>query len=85
MDYNVPFDEFDRYDLIAMSRNAWEHVNYYRERDVDPSVKRGACWLTAAQEQKFEESPSLERQEEQGGRSTHGRSVARKRAAFTRG
>ncbi len=55
VDYNVPFDEFDRYDLIAMSRNAWEHVNYYREHDVDPSVKRGTCWLTAAQEQKFED------------------------------
>ena len=38
-----------------MSRNAWEHVNYYREHDVDPSVKRGNCWLTAAQEQKFED------------------------------
>lgn len=55
MDYDVPFDEFERYDLIAMSRNAWEHVNYYRERDINPSVKRGSCWLTAAQEQKFED------------------------------
>jgi type 1 glutamine amidotransferase len=55
MDYAVPFDDFDQYDLIAMSRNAWEHVNYYREHDVNPSLKRGACWLTADQEQKFED------------------------------
>lgn len=55
IDYNVPFDEFPRYDLIAMSRNAWDHVTYYRRHDVDPSVNRHDCWLTAAQEQKFED------------------------------
>jgi hypothetical protein len=55
MDYNVSFDDFGKYDLIAMSRNGWEHVAYYRDRDVNPSLQRGNCWLTASEEQKFED------------------------------
>ena len=55
MDYAVPFDDFGNYDLIAMSRNAWEHVAFYRQHDINPALNRRTCWLTAAQEQKFED------------------------------
>lgn len=56
MDYNVPWDDFDSYDLIIMSREGREYVRYYRERDTNPSVADGrAYWLTPAQEQKFED------------------------------
>ncbi|MCL5744428.1 MAG: ThuA domain-containing protein [Acidobacteria bacterium] len=55
MDYNVPFDEFGKFDLIVMSRYGNDDVTFYRERDVDPSKKKRTPWLTAAQEQKFED------------------------------
>jgi len=55
MDYSVPFDEFDSYDLIVLSRYAYDDVTFYRERDVNPSRKRRSRWLTARQEEKFED------------------------------
>src|SRR5512140_1102145 len=38
MDYNVPWDDFAKYDLIIQSREAHEYVRYFRSRDSDPSV-----------------------------------------------
>lgn len=56
MDYAVPWDEFDRYDLIILSREGREYVQYFRERDADPAVtEERAYWATPAQEQKFED------------------------------
>jgi hypothetical protein len=55
MDYAVPFDDFPSYDLIIQSREAHEYVKYFRDRDVNPSGKGWALWLTAAQEQKYED------------------------------
>jgi len=55
MDYSVPWDDFDKYDLIIMSREGHEYVKFYRERDVNPANKGQARWLTPAQEQKFED------------------------------
>jgi hypothetical protein len=57
MDYDVPFDDFGNYDLIVMSRNGWDHINFYRNCDVDPSLRKKsrAAWLTAEQEQTFED------------------------------
>ncbi len=55
MDYSVPWNDFDKYDLIIMSREGHEYVKFYRERDVDPANKGEARWLTPAQEQKFED------------------------------
>ncbi len=53
MDYNVPWDDFDQFDLIIMSREGHEFVRYYRERDIKPQPDERAYWLTAEQEQKF--------------------------------
>ncbi len=55
MDYAVPFDDFDSYDLIVLSRYAYDDVKFYRERDVKPSNRSEILWLTAEQEQKFED------------------------------
>ena len=55
MDYSVPFDDFGSYDLIVQSRYAYDDVTFYKERDVNPSTKRATPWLTARQEQKFED------------------------------
>jgi hypothetical protein len=55
MDYSVPWDDFDKYDLIILSREGHEYVTFYRERDVSPANKGQARWLTSAQEQKFED------------------------------
>jgi hypothetical protein len=55
IDYSVPFDDFNRYDVIVLSRYAFDDVTHYRERDRSPSRKRPPLWLTAAQEQEFED------------------------------
>lgn len=54
MDYNVPWDDFDSYDLIILSREGHEFVQYYRERDTNPDAERG-YWLTPDQAQHFED------------------------------
>lgn len=56
MDYAVPWDEFGKFDLIIMSREAHEYVRFFRERSSNPAIgKMEALWLTPAQEQKFED------------------------------
>jgi hypothetical protein len=55
MDYSVPWDDFDKYDLIILSREGREYIKFYKERDVSPANKERADWLTSAQEQKFED------------------------------
>jgi len=55
MDYAVPWDDFGKYDLVILSREGREYPTYYKERDVNPSNKGQARWLTPAQEQKFED------------------------------
>ncbi|MCP5116471.1 MAG: ThuA domain-containing protein [bacterium] len=55
MDYAVPFDDFDSYDLIVLSRYAYDDVKFYRERHVKPTKRSEILWLTAEQEQKFED------------------------------
>jgi hypothetical protein len=55
MDYGVPWDDFRKFDLIILSREGREYITYYRERDVNPSNKGQAPWLTPAQEDKFVE------------------------------
>jgi len=55
IDYNVPWNEFGKYDLIILSREGREYVRYYRERDADPPNRGEARWLTPAQEDRFEE------------------------------
>ena len=55
MDYAVPWNDFASYDLIIHSREGREYIQYFRERDVNPSNKGTAFWLTSAQEQKFED------------------------------
>ena len=56
MDYAVPWDDFGKFDLIIMSREAHEYVRFFRERDSNPAVsKMEALWLTPTQEQKFED------------------------------
>jgi type 1 glutamine amidotransferase len=55
MDYAVPWDDFDQYDLIIQSREAHEYVQYFRNRDVNPSAGKRALWITPAQEQKYED------------------------------
>jgi hypothetical protein len=54
MDYSVPFDDLGGYDLIVLSRYAYDDVTFFRERDASPSRKGRALWLTADQEQRFE-------------------------------
>jgi hypothetical protein len=54
MDYAVPWDDFDSYDLIILSREGREYIQYYRDRDVNPAGGKRADWLTPAQERKFE-------------------------------
>jgi len=55
MDYNVPFDDFGKFDLIINSREGREYIKYYRDRDGNPPNDGKATWLTAAQEQKYED------------------------------
>lgn len=55
MDYSVPFDDFGSYDLIVLSRYAYDDITFYREKDVSPGRKGRSLWLTAEQEQKFED------------------------------
>ena len=56
MDYAVPWDDFGKFDLIVLSREAHEYIRFFRERDSNPAVsKMEALWLTPAQEQKFED------------------------------
>lgn len=55
IDYAVPFDDFGQYDLMVLSRYAYDDVTHYRERDRHPGRKRPPLWLTAAEEQKFED------------------------------
>lgn len=55
MDYNVPWDDFAKFDLIILSREGREYPRFYRERDANPPNPGEARWLTPAQEQKFED------------------------------
>lgn len=55
IDYNVPWNEFGKYDLIILSREGREYIRYYRERDAVPPNRGEARWLTPAQEDRFEE------------------------------
>ena len=56
MDYNVPWDDFAKYDLIIQSREGREYVRFLRERDNgSPPNKGEARWVTPAQEDKYEE------------------------------
>ena len=54
MDYDVPWEEFGNYDLIILSREGHEFVEYYRKRDTNPDHERG-YWLTKEQSLKFVE------------------------------
>ncbi len=53
MDYNVPWDDFASFDLIIMSREGREYIQYFRDRDLKPGAGERASWLTPAQEDKF--------------------------------
>ena len=55
IDYNVPFDDFPKYDLIIQSREGREYVKFLRDRDANPPNKGEARWITPAQEQKYED------------------------------
>jgi hypothetical protein len=57
MDYNAPFDDFSKFDLIIMSREGHEYVQFFRDRERNPQPRGGEFqrWLTPAQEQKFED------------------------------
>jgi type 1 glutamine amidotransferase len=55
MDYNVPWDDFTKFDLIILSREGREYIQFYHNRDADPPNKGTARWLTPEQEQKFED------------------------------
>ena len=55
MDYNVPFDDFGKFDLIINSREGREYIKFYRDRDGNPPNKGDARWITPAQEQKYED------------------------------
>jgi hypothetical protein len=55
MDYSVPWDDFSKFDLVILSREGREYINFYKERDAERPSKGPAYWLTPAQEQKFEE------------------------------
>jgi uncharacterized protein len=55
MDYNVPWDDFADYDLIIMSREGHEFIQYYRTRDTEPQPEKRPYWLTPDQEMKFVE------------------------------
>ena len=55
MDYDVPFDEFEEYDLIVLSREGHEFIQYYRERDTKPQPEGRSYWLTPEEAQKFED------------------------------
>jgi hypothetical protein len=56
MDYAVPWNDFASYDMVILSREAHEYVQYFRERDTKPiSGPNRALWITPAQEQKFED------------------------------
>jgi len=55
MDYAAPFDGFGAYDLIILSRYAYDDIAFYREKDVRPAQKGRSPWLTPEQEQKFED------------------------------
>jgi len=55
MDYDVPWTDFDKYDLIILSREGHEFIQYYKDRDMKPMPEERAHWLTLEQAQKFED------------------------------
>lgn len=56
MDYGVPWDDLRRYDLVILSREGREYIQYFRDRDANPAVEKDrAYWATPGQEQKIEE------------------------------
>lgn len=54
VDYDVPWDDFDRYDLIIVSRYGQEDYEYYRTRDRNPDAER-KTWMTQEQSMRFVE------------------------------
>jgi len=55
MDYAAPFDAFGTYDLVILSRYAYNDIAFYREKDAGGPKKARTRWLTPEQEQKFED------------------------------
>ncbi|MEX2400482.1 MAG: ThuA domain-containing protein [Rhodothermales bacterium] len=54
MDYDVPWDDFENYDLIILSRYGQEDFDYYRYRDRNPDAER-KTWMTLEQSMLFVE------------------------------
>jgi hypothetical protein len=54
-DYSVPWDDFGKYDLIIMSREAHGYALNYKGPGVNPITTRQGLWLTPEQDQKFED------------------------------
>lgn len=55
MDFNVPFDKFSKYDLIVLSRYAYNDVVLSRDYGFDFSKASENLWLSSSQEQAFED------------------------------
>jgi type 1 glutamine amidotransferase len=55
MDYDVPFEDFSEYNLIVLSRYAYNDLILSRDYNFDFSVAKENLWLTADQEQTFED------------------------------
>jgi hypothetical protein len=55
IDYNVPWDDLDSFDLIVMVRNGVHHVDLYRKHGGSYEFFNGELtyWLTPEQEEKF--------------------------------
>jgi hypothetical protein len=54
-DYSVPWDDFGKFDLIIMSREAHAYGMNYRGPGVNRVTTRQGLWLTPEHDQKFED------------------------------
>jgi hypothetical protein len=55
MDYDVPFEDFSEYNLIVISRYAYNDLVLSRDYNFDFSVAKENLWLSADQELAFED------------------------------
>ncbi len=53
LNYDVPWDRLDQFDLVLMSRNGVHHVDMYLDNGVFPEDEELTYWLTAEQEEKL--------------------------------
>ena len=55
LDYDVPFEELSEYDIVVLSRYAYDDVVLCKEHNFNFAKGKDNLWLTSEQEQAFED------------------------------